>query len=268
LFPDRKTLTWEKVNYVVPVPGGTRRLLHDVYGYVKPGTLTALVGASGAGKTTALDVLAQRKNIGVITGDLLVDGKPLGPSFARNTAYGMTSVPVVVPSEADLLLKTAEQMDVHEGTATVREAMRFSAYLRQPYEVPDLEKNADVEEIIELLELQPLADALVSSLGVEARKRLTIGVELASKPELLLFLDEPTSGLDGQSAWNIVRFLRKLADHGQAILCTIHQPSSLLFESFDRLLLLQRGGETVRTSPKTTAWEVTLMLRYCTGLLR
>ena len=246
-FPDRKTFTWEKVNYVVPVPGGTRRLLHDVSGYIKPGTLTALMGASGAGKTTALDVLAQRKNIGVITGDLLVDGKPLGPSFARNTAYGGSSVPVVIPLEANRLLETAEQMDVHEGTATVREAMRFSAYLRQPHEVPESQKNADVEEIIELLELQPLADALVSSLGVEARKRLTIGVELASKPELLLFLDEPTSGLDGQSAWNIVRFLRKLADHGQAILCTIHQPSSLLFESFDRLLLLQRGGETVRS---------------------
>ena len=105
-----------------------------------------------------------------------------------------------------------------------------------------------MEEIIELLELQPLADALASSLGAEARKGLTIGVELASKPELLFFLDEPTSGLDGQSAWNIVRFLRKLADHGQAILCTIHQPSSLLFESFDRLLLLQKVGEMVRAS--------------------
>ena len=159
-------------------------------------------------------------------------------------------------------------MDVHEGTATVREAMRFSAYLRQPYEVPESQKDADVEEIIELLELQPLADALVSSLGVEARKRLTIGVELASKPELLLFLDEPTSGLDGQSAWNIVRFLKKLADHGQAILCTIHQPSSLLFESFDRLLLLERGGETVSTSLETTARDVGLMLCCCTGLLR
>ena len=138
--------------------------------------------------------------------------------------------------------------------------MRFSAYLRQPYEVPESQKDADVEEIIELLELQPLADALVSSLGVEARKRLTIGVELASKPELLLFLDEPTSGLDGQSAWNIVRFLRKLADHGQAILCTIHQPSSLLFESFDRLFLLQRGGETVRTPLQTAASGMFLTL--------
>ncbi len=139
----------------------------------------------------------------------------------------------------------AEQMDVHEGTATVREAMRFSAYLRQPYEVSQEEKDAYVEEMIELLELQDMSEALVMSLNVEARKRLTIGVELASKPELLLFLDEPTSGLDAQSAWNLVRFLRKLADQGQAILCTIHQPSSLLFESFDRLLLLERGGETV-----------------------
>ncbi|KAI0081165.1 hypothetical protein K474DRAFT_1657026 [Panus rudis PR-1116 ss-1] len=222
----RKTFTWERVNYTVPVAGGTRRLLHDVYGFCKPGTLTALMGASGAGKTTCLDVLAQRKNIGVVTGDILVDGRPLGADFARGTAY-------------------AEQMDVHEGSATIREAMRFSAHLRQPAEVPTAEKDAYVEEMIELLELQDLADAVVATLGVEARKRLTIGVELASKPELLLFLDEPTSGLDGQSAWNIVRFLKKLASRGQAILCTIHQPSSLLFESFDRLLLLERGGETV-----------------------
>ena len=252
---------------MVPVPGGTRRLLHDVYGYIKPGTLTALMGASGAGKTTALDVLAQRKNIGVITGDLLVDGKSIDPSFARGTAYGVFSVLEIVSLEANRNLGIAEQMDVHEGTATVREAMRFSAYLRQPYEVPESQKDADVEEIIELLELQPLADALVVSLGVEARKRLTIGVELASKPELLLFLDEPTSGLDGQSAWNIIRFLRKLADHGQAILCTIHQPSSLLFESFDRLLLLQKGGETVCPSSANTTWDLILILCCFIGIL-
>ncbi|KAF7303089.1 Pleiotropic drug resistance ABC transporter protein [Mycena kentingensis (nom. inval.)] len=221
----RKTLTWQNLNYTVPVPGGSRRLLHDVQGYVGPG-LTALMGASGAGKTTCLDVLAQRKNIGVVTGNVLVDGRPLASDFARGTAY-------------------AEQMDVHEGTATVREALRFSAYLRQPFSVPQNEKDDYVEEIIELLELQELSEALIFSLSVEARKRLTIGVELASKPELLLFLDEPTSGLDSQSAWNVVRLLRKLADQGQAILCTIHQPSSLLFESFDRLLLLERGGETV-----------------------
>ncbi|KAG8903275.1 hypothetical protein FRB99_003542 [Tulasnella sp. 403] len=225
-FSPGKTLTWKDVNYVVPVPGGTRRLLHDVTGYVKPGQLVALMGASGAGKTTALDVLAQRKNIGVITGEIMLEGRPLSTSFARETAY-------------------AEQMDVHELTTTVREAMRFSAYLRQPYSVSVEDKNAYVESIIELLELQDLSEALVLTLGVEARKRLTIGVELASRPSALLFLDEPTSGLDAQSAFNLVRFLRKLAAAGQSIICTIHQPSALLFENFDRLLLLESGGETV-----------------------
>ena len=93
-------------------------------------------------------------------------------------------------------------IDIVLGTATVREAMRFSAYLRQPQSISEEEKNEYVEEMIELLELQDLSEALVFSLNVEARKRLTIGVELASKPELLLFLDEPTSGLDAQRYLN------------------------------------------------------------------
>lgn len=80
---------------------------------------------------------------------------------------------------------------------------------------------------------------------MEQRKRLTIGVELAAKPALLLFLDEPTSGLDSQTAWSILALLRKLADNGQAILCTIHQPSAILFQEFDRLLFLAKGGKTV-----------------------
>lgn len=223
-------LTWENLCYDVPVPGGTRRLLSDVFGYVVPGKLTALMGASGAGKTTLLDVLASRKNIGVIAGDILVDGRAPGNAYQRGTSY-------------------AEQLDLHESTQTVREALRFSAVLRQPYETPEEEKFAYVEEVLSLLELEDLADAIIgdpeTGLSVEERKRVTIGVELAAKPQLLLFLDEPTSGLDSQSAFNIVRFLRKLAAAGQAILCTIHQPNSALFENFDRLLLLQRGGECV-----------------------
>lgn len=226
----KAVLTWESLCYDVPVPSGQLRLLKDVFGYVKPGQLTALMGASGAGKTTLLDVLASRKNIGVISGDKLIDGLPPGTDFQRGTSY-------------------AEQLDVHESTQTVREALRFSADLRQPYETPQSEKYGYVEEIIALLEMEDIADAIIgdpeAGLAVEQRKRVTIGVELAAKPELLLFLDEPTSGLDSQSAFNIVRFLRKLAAAGQAILCTIHQPNASLFENFDRLLLLQRGGETV-----------------------
>lgn len=86
-------------------------------------------------------------------------------------------------------------------------------------------------------------------LNVEQRKRLTIGVEMAAKPQLLLFLDEPTSGLDSQTAWSICTLLRKLANQGQAILCTIHQPSAMLFQTFDRLLFLAKGGKTVYFGP-------------------
>ncbi|KAL8687527.1 MAG: hypothetical protein Q9218_006329, partial [Villophora microphyllina] len=226
--------TFQNVNYDIPVDKGSRKLLNDVQGYVRPGKLTALMGSSGAGKTTLLNTLAQRINFGVVAGDFLVDGRPLPKSFQRATGF-------------------AEQMDVHEPTATVREALRFSALLRQPKEVPTEEKYDYCERIIDLLEMRSIAGATIGKIGAglnqEQRKRVTIGVELASKPELLLFLDEPTSGLDSGAAFNIVRFLRKLADSGQALLVTIHQPSSVLFEHFDELLLLKSGGRVVYHGP-------------------
>ncbi|OBR13033.1 ABC-2 type transporter [Colletotrichum higginsianum IMI 349063] len=226
--------TFRNVNYVIPYEKGERALLKDVDGYVRPGKLTALMGASGAGKTTLLNALAQRLNFGTITGEFLVDGRPLPKSFQRATGF-------------------AEQMDIHEPTATVREALQFSALLRQPREVPKKEKFDYCETIIDLLEMRDIAGATIGKVGeglnAEQRKRLTIGVELASKPELLMFLDEPTSGLDSGAAFNIVRFLRKLADAGQAVLCTIHQPSAVLFEDFDELLLLKAGGRVAYHGP-------------------
>ncbi|KAF9180169.1 hypothetical protein BGZ51_006283 [Haplosporangium sp. Z 767] len=226
--------SWEDLDYVVPYkadPSGKKQLLTAIAGLVKPGTMTALMGSSGAGKTTLLDVLAQRKSIGTITGQIEVDGQPLRRDFQRTTGY-------------------CEQLDVHVPECTVREALQFSAYLRQPTEVSEEEKDAYVNEIIRILEMEDIADAMIgtteSGLGisVEERKRLTIGVELVAKPKLL-FLDEPTSGLDAQASYNIMRFMRKLADQGQAVLCTIHQPSSQLFSFFDSLLLLAKGGRTV-----------------------
>lgn len=121
--------------------------------------------------------------------------------------------------------------------------------LRQPASVSKEEKYQFVEDVIKMLNMDDFADAVVGvpgeGLNVEQRKLLTIGVELAAKPKLLLFLDEPTSGLDSQSSWAIVSFLRKLANSGQAVLCTIHQPSAVLFQEFDRLLFLAKGGKTV-----------------------
>ncbi|KAI9728900.1 MAG: hypothetical protein M1834_007158 [Cirrosporium novae-zelandiae] len=222
--------TWSDVEYSVPYQGGQRKLLNKVNGFAKPGVMVALMGASGAGKTTLLNTLSQRQRVGVVSGEMLVDGRPPGPEFQRGTGF-------------------CEQMDLHDGTATIREALEFSAILRQSRDTPREEKIAYVDNIIDLLELGDMQDAIVGSLGVEQRKRLTIGVELAAKPNLLLFLDEPTSGLDSQSAFSIIRFLRKLASAGQAIICTIHQPSTVLIQQFDMILALNPGGNTFYFGP-------------------
>ena len=141
-----------------------------------------------------------------------------------------------------------QQQDVHLSTSTVREALRLTARLRQPESVSMEEKYAYVEVIIQILEMGKVADALIGTpgagLNLEMRKRVSIGVELAAKPAILLFLDEPTSGLDGDSAYSILQLIRKLADAGQTILCTIHQPSFELIEQFDTMLLLVPGGKT------------------------
>jgi ABC-type multidrug transport system ATPase subunit/ABC-type multidrug transport system permease subunit len=230
LIHNTSIFTWKNLTYTVKTPSGDRVLLDDVQGYVKPGMLGALMGSSGAGKTTLLDVLAQRKTDGTIHGSVLVDGRPLPVSFQRSAGY-------------------VEQMDVHEPLSTVREALEFSALLRQSRDTSRAEKLRYVDAIIELLQLHDIENTLIgrpgAGLSVEQRKRLTIGVELVAKPSILIFLDEPTSGLDGQAAFNTVRFLRKLAEVGQAVLVTIHQPSAQLFAQFDTLLLLAKGGKTV-----------------------
>lgn len=188
------------------------------------------MGVSGAGKTTLLDALATRITMGVVTGETFVNGRECDNSFQRRTGY-------------------VQQQDLHLQTSTVREAIQFSALLRQPASVSRQAKIEYVEEVIRLLDMQEYADAVIGvpgeGLNVEQRKRLTIGVELAAKPDLLLFLDEPTSGLDSQTSWAICDLMEKLTKAGQAILCTVHQPSAMLFQRFDRLLFLAKGGKTI-----------------------
>lgn len=168
--------------------------------------------------------------MGVITGEMLVDGNLCDDSFQRKTGY-------------------AQQQDLHLHSSTVREALNFSALLRQPARYSQEEKLTYVETVISMLNMEEYSDAVIGvpgeGLNVEQMKRLTIGVELAARPQLLLFLDEPTSGLDSQTSWSICNLMEKLTRSGQAILCTIHQPSAILFQRFDRLLLLAKGDKTV-----------------------
>uniref|UniRef100_A0A1Y1NHX7 ABC transporter domain-containing protein n=1 Tax=Photinus pyralis TaxID=7054 RepID=A0A1Y1NHX7_PHOPY len=225
------TFQWDQISYDIKTRGGNRRLLSDISGWLKPGSLTVLMGATGAGKTTLLDVLAARALRGEVHGTIFVDGRPRGATGDYQQRMGYV-----------------KQDDNHLPTATVREAMQFSALLRQPSTRSRSEKLAYAETVLKMLDMEAYAEAAVGvpgeGLNVEQRKRLSIGVELAAMPDLVLFLDEPTSGLDSQTAWSICTLLRKLADNGHTILCTVHQPSAQLFNQFDRLILL-RSGETV-----------------------
>ncbi|EQC37281.1 hypothetical protein SDRG_05505 [Saprolegnia diclina VS20] len=223
------TLAFEDLWYSVPNPTKGEpdlKLLKGINGYALPGTITALMGSSGAGKTTLMDVIAGRKTGGKIEGKILLNGYPATDiAIRRSTGY-------------------CEQMDIHSESATFREAFQFSAMLRQSDEIPAAEKLAFAEECLDILDMKSLGDKIIRGASVEQMKRLTIGVELAASPSVL-FLDEPTSGLDARSAKIIMTGIRKIASTGRTVVCTIHQPSTEVFEMFDSLLLLKRGGETV-----------------------
>lgn len=142
---------------------------------------------------------------------MYVDDQPIDSSFNRQIGY-------------------CQQMDIHDESSTIREALEFSAILRQDQSIPKDEKLAYVQTVIETLDLVELQNAVIGSLDIEKKKRVTIGAELCARPNLLLFLDEPTSGLDSQGATNIVALLRRLSNQGLAVLCTIHQANQQQFE--------------------------------------
>ncbi|KAK9836042.1 hypothetical protein WJX81_008449 [Elliptochloris bilobata] len=210
-------------------------ILRGVTGTFRPGVLTALVGVSGAGKTTLMDVLAGRKTTGRISGDIRVNSFPWERrTFARISGY-------------------VEQTDVNAPKATVWEALAFSAALRLPPSVTPRERADFVEQVLHLVELAPLRDLLVgvpggTGLSLEQRKRLTIAVELVANPAII-FLDEPTTGLDARAAAVVMRAIRNIVDTGRTVVTTIHQPSIDIFEAFDELLLLKRGGRPIYCGP-------------------
>ncbi|TMW55276.1 hypothetical protein Poli38472_013167 [Pythium oligandrum] len=214
------------LEYYVTLPSGEeKQLLRGITAHFEPGRLTALMGATGAGKTTLMDVIAGRKTGGRIIGDIIVNGEPKNPdNFSRITAY-------------------CEQMDIHSEAATIYEALVFSANLRLPPNFTYEERMNLVNETLDLLELTMISNELIMNLSVEQKKRVTIGVEVVSNPSIL-FLDEPTSGLDARAAQIVMRGVQAIARTGRTVLCTIHQPSISIFELFDALLFLQTGGYT------------------------
>ncbi|KAL4190565.1 hypothetical protein AMTRI_Chr07g25310 [Amborella trichopoda] len=238
------TMTFQDVQYFVDMPQALRdqgvkqkrlQLLSDITGTFRPGILTALMGVSGAGKTTLLDVLSGRKTGGTIEGVIKIGGYPkVQETFARISGY-------------------CEQTDIHSPQITVEESVIYSAWLRLAPEIDQKTKLEFINEVLETIELDGIKDLLVGLPGVnglstEQRKRLTIAVELVSNPSII-FMDEPTSGLDARAAAIVMRAVKNVVATGRTVVCTIHQPSIDIFESFDEVILMKKGGQIIYSGP-------------------
>jgi ABC-type multidrug transport system ATPase subunit len=200
-------------------------ILNAVSACASPGEVLALMGPSGSGKTSLLNALSGRSSYdsGVIT----INGKPMeGQAMKR------------------LMAKIAyvKQNDIFFGHLTVRDQLTYTALLRLPSDLPKQSKHEEVDRIIKMLRLTKVADAPIMLLSGGEKKRVNISTELLTDPSVL-FLDEPTSGLDSTSAVALLQMLHRLAkDHGKTVVTSIHQPSSAVFRSFDRLLVLAEGN--------------------------
>jgi ABC-type multidrug transport system ATPase subunit len=196
----------------------TKTILHDVSADMPHGTLTAIIGGSGSGKTTMLNTMAER----ISSGRLTITG-----STTFNRQRGINSIRSAYVMQQDVLLPTL----------TVRETLQCSADLRLPPPTTEEERKKVVEEVILELGLKECANTRIGNnihkgcSGGEKR-RTSIGVQLLSNPSVL-FLDEPTTGLDATSAFQLVRTLKSLAGKGRTIITTIHQPRSEIWGLFD-----------------------------------
>ncbi|KAL0032350.1 hypothetical protein WJX79_006390 [Trebouxia sp. C0005] len=204
-----------------------RQILFNITGCCRPKEVLALMGPSGSGKTTLLSIIGSRAQSAMRrTGAVTFNGQKLNKRFKRQIGFVM---------QDDLLYESL----------TVYETLYYAAMLRLPQHMDHAAKTERVETVITALGLSSCKDTIIGGFfrkGISGgeRKRASIGHELLINPSILL-LDEPTSGLDSTTAMHLLQLLRQLSQGGRAIVTTIHQPSSRLYQQLDKLLLLSQG---------------------------
>ncbi|KAL4891743.1 hypothetical protein BDV59DRAFT_181660 [Aspergillus ambiguus] len=232
-------LYWDNVSYYL----NGKPILYDLHGAAQPGQITAIMGASGAGKTSFLDILARKNKRGAIHGDFYVNGEKLNDNDFKS------------------MIGFVDQEDTMLPTLTVHETILTSALLRLPRDMSRAAKEQRVIEVEKQLGIYQIRNQLIGSeegrgRGISGgeKRRVGIACELVTSPSIL-FLDEPTSGLDAFNAFNVVECLVTLAKtYNRTVVFTIHQPRSNIVALFDRLVLLAQG-RTVYSGPFSTCQD-------------
>lgn len=235
LMADHKpaALLFQNVSYAL----NGKQILNNIQGICQPGEVTAIMGASGAGKTTFLDILARKNKRGQVIGDFYVNGEKVNDADYKN------------------VVGFVDQEDTMLSTLTVHETILNSALLRLPRDMGRAAKEQRVLEVEKELGIHHIRDSLIGSEEGKGRgisggekRRVGIACELVTSPSIL-FLDEPTSGLDAYNAYNVIECLVTLAkNYKRTVIFTIHQPRSNIVALFDRLILLAQG-RTVYSGP-------------------
>lgn len=228
LLADHKpaALFFQNISYNL----GGKQILHDIQGAVHPGQLMAIMGASGAGKTSFLDILARKNKRGTVRGDFYVNGEKVNDNDFRS------------------VIGFVDQEDTMLPTLTVHETILDSAMLRLPREMSLAAKEQKVDDVERQLGIYHIRDQIIGSeegngRGISGgeKRRVGIACELVTSPSIL-FLDEPTSGLDAFNAFNVVECLVNLVKtYNRTVVLTIHQPRSNIVALFDQLVLLAKG---------------------------
>ncbi|CAI4230341.1 unnamed protein product [Auanema sp. JU1783] len=206
-----------------------KKILTGVYGSAQPGEVIAIMGSSGAGKSTLLNILTHRNIEKVVSeGHVKINGLTVNRDYMRRVSAFV------------------QQDDCFIGSLTVLEHLNFSAKLKMSDRYSDKDQGKRVRQVISELGLKNCANTIVGTRSVKGlsggeKKRLSFASEILTSPPIL-FCDEPTSGLDSFLAFQVISVLKELARKKRmTILVTIHQPSSQIFELFDKVYLLTEG---------------------------